>query len=361
MSGDPKKLDYIDALRGIAVLGVIFTHAVQHTWRYGELIRTPMEMHLYNFFLSGMYGVQLFFIVSAFTMLNSHEARVGESKGALKFFLRRFFRIAPMFYLGIVMYIPVFALAGYEPLDWWAYPLTALFAHGFSYEHINTVVAGGWSIGVEFTFYAIFPLLAILVRSVAQALLFLALSLGLCFGSAALSGRMEWELAEHKFAYFWFPNQLFVFAVGFVVYFAMKTALQNMDIRLAWASLIGTSSALVALAAWKPHHILSHVPLVLVMGLWVPCVAILQPKALVNAFLISVGKLSFSIYIFHFAAIIFLSKILQKASFGIGSWMYFSVLCLMTLMISMALSTLSLKYIERPCQGWGRRLIQRLG
>jgi len=361
MSGDPKKLDFIDALRGIAVLGVIFTHAIQHTWQYGKLIKTPFEQLLYNFFLSGMYGVQLFFIVSAFTMLNSHESRVGETKPALKFFLRRFFRIAPMFYLGIAMYIPVFSLAGYPPLDWWAYPLTALFAHGFSYEHINTVVAGGWSIGVEFTFYAIFPLLALMVKTLAQAVTMLILSLGLCLGAAAFSGWMKWELVEYGFAYFWFPNQLFVFAVGFVVFFAMKVLPGGRFERIAPIGLAVTSLGLIALACWKSSTILSHVPLVLLMGVWVPCIALLQPRALVNAFFIAVGKLSFSIYIFHFAVIIFLGKVLQKASLEIGNWFYFGLLCGLTLMISMALSTLSLKYIEKPCQGWGRRLIQKLG
>ena len=46
----------------------------------------------------GNLGVQLFFLVSAVTMCYMWQQRHDEPARALKFYVRRFFRIAPLFW-----------------------------------------------------------------------------------------------------------------------------------------------------------------------------------------------------------------------------------------------------------------------
>ena len=111
---------------------------------------------------AGAYGVHLFFVASAFTLFSSLQQRSrSEKRPTLNFFLRRFFRIAPPFWLAILFYV---WWKGTGPQYWaphgigWLDVLaTACFAHGWSPTMINSVVPGGWSIAVEMNFYLLVP------------------------------------------------------------------------------------------------------------------------------------------------------------------------------------------------------------
>jgi peptidoglycan/LPS O-acetylase OafA/YrhL len=92
-SRDVQKHGYIDALRGIAILGVMLVHSSEYV--------TPSSQALRAFAAFGAKGVQLFFIASAITLGMSWRSRsVVELTPVRNFLLRRFFRIAPMFYIA---------------------------------------------------------------------------------------------------------------------------------------------------------------------------------------------------------------------------------------------------------------------
>src|SRR5262245_32766165 len=74
---------YIDALRGYAILGVISVHTSGAVPHLGGRLR--------DLATSGQYGVHLFFVVSALTLVMSWHAR---SDGTYRFYIRRLFRIA---------------------------------------------------------------------------------------------------------------------------------------------------------------------------------------------------------------------------------------------------------------------------
>src|SRR5690606_37748745 len=100
-----KKYAYIDALRGLAVLGVILVHCGQ---------RADLLPWIRSITDQGARGVQLFFILSALTLFLSMEHRSSAGKIEKKeyFFIRRFFRIAPMFYVAAFFYtVSEFAFA----------------------------------------------------------------------------------------------------------------------------------------------------------------------------------------------------------------------------------------------------------
>jgi peptidoglycan/LPS O-acetylase OafA/YrhL len=48
-------------------------------------------------------GIPLFFIISASTLYLSLDSKAGEGKRFTKFYLRRFFRIAPLFYVLLIL------------------------------------------------------------------------------------------------------------------------------------------------------------------------------------------------------------------------------------------------------------------
>ena len=112
----------------------------------------------------GQMGVQLFFIASAFTLCLSHEKRKIEKYSLTNFYIRRFFSIAPLYYLGITLYFIIEITKGFvsHDINDSQYSLVnvlanVFFVNGFYPPANNNIVPGGWSIGTEFAFYAIFP------------------------------------------------------------------------------------------------------------------------------------------------------------------------------------------------------------
>lgn len=167
----PARLRTFDFLRGLAMLGVIVVHTS------GSF---PSQINAIDFLAGlGRFGVQLFYFISALTMCYMWKQREGENNPVKNFYIRRFFRIAPLFWIAIPVYL---LINGYEK-NYWAPEginnlqifLTATFLHGFWPNSINSVVPGGWSIAVEMTFYALFPffILNIKRRSVYLLLAFI--------------------------------------------------------------------------------------------------------------------------------------------------------------------------------------------
>lgn len=157
------KLGYIDATRGIAILMVIMVNTSQLVDGLPGLVGSVASF--------GQMGVQLFFVASALTLCMSHARRSSERNPTIKYFIRRFFRIAPLYYCGIIG----FFVLNYVGTKYLGAPymhegqysainiLSNIFMlHGMVPSANNTIVPGGWSIGTEFIFYALFPALFII-------------------------------------------------------------------------------------------------------------------------------------------------------------------------------------------------------
>src|SRR5258708_25316079 len=91
------------------------------------------------------------------------DRRSGEEQPIIKFYIRRFFRIAPPFWLAIIGYLILdskASLLGVQSgIGLRHIAMTSTFLHSFWPDTINKVVPGGWSIAIELTFYAVFPVI----------------------------------------------------------------------------------------------------------------------------------------------------------------------------------------------------------
>lgn len=375
-SGGSLKLASIDAMRGWAIFLVIISHTG------GAFSELPWPVKtLTNL---GWYGVQLFFLASAFTLIMSWRRQQGSYwKKSIKFFIRRFFRIVPMYYFGCFLYFlirPPLEIFSFEQLF-----ASMAFLNAWSPVYMTTikdgwqVVPGGWSIGVEFSFYFIFPVLVLFVTSLRRSTGLFILSLVMAFFSFYFG--MDYyksiygDIAANNFLFFWLPNQLGVFSLGFILYFfshnhsasLIKTIKQLAGKYALFLCLgavfsiivyaqIGVNKHFSASFPWLPaHYIISFV--FLLFG-----IIMLERDfyILVNSYIIKLGQVSFSAYVLHFAVIQILKYSGLTGATGVISILYFCLFLILVTLITFALSTFTYKFIELPFIKLGQSLCKRI-
>ena len=304
---DIRKYDYIDALRGYAILAVLLVHSTQQV--------APINLAFQRLASHGGRGVQLFYIASALTLCLSWQFRASlEAFPVRNFFIRRFFRIAPMFYVAMAFYL---CLYGFSPrywapngLEWWYLPLTALFLNGYHPETLTSVVPGGWSVAVEMNFYLLLPFLLLRLKTMKSLLAFLLLSLLL--NVMAESASLRWLLPlyppdqqhlVYEFSYLNFLGQLPVFASGLLACHVLSHV-GNLKrfVVLGWLAW-GLMAALSVLAPAGSKPMGNYIFVGFGFALFALTLSIYPVKFLVNKPLVQIGRISFSMYLTHFAVL----------------------------------------------------------
>jgi peptidoglycan/LPS O-acetylase OafA/YrhL len=335
-----KRFAYIDALRGYAVLGVILVH----TGQYCGFVDGPAF---------GARGVQLFFVVSAFTLLHSWRER---SECAAAFFVRRVFRIVPMFWLSIPVYL---AINGSQGLDAARIIAAAVFLQGASPHWITApIVAGGWSVDVEVAFYCLFPLLAQRIKSLTSASVFLVVAY-LIFDwwmHPALRSANEFyaPLPSSDVATFFIlslPHQLPAFAVGFVAFYAIPKV-ENWHRTALEVALICEIIAVGYLAMNDVHNVLKFS---LCFGAILTAMGAGAGAYLVSPVVTLIGRCSFSIYLLHFVVLTYTALLVRSIE---NQSLRFAAMFLLTTAMTTTVSMLTFKFIEQPTISLGNRIIR---
>jgi peptidoglycan/LPS O-acetylase OafA/YrhL len=153
----------LDGLRAFSVLAVILTHMHSHAWDG----------------FSGGSGVFAFFVLSGFliTTLLSRQRRASGRVRLRAFFVRRAFRILPLYLVVLFVYVVLVIVLGQAPEKRpgliYALPYFLTFTNEFpvylSGFHGPIPFFTAWSLGVEEKFYLVWPVLGFLVLRGARA------------------------------------------------------------------------------------------------------------------------------------------------------------------------------------------------
>lgn len=314
------KYAYIDILRGLAILGVVAVHASQHVEDLNIIVAS-----LFNY---GQLGVQLFFVASAITLCLSGSQR--KEKSFANFYIRRFFRIAPLFYLAIPFYFFWRVFVGYYEFGVLAVPQnysvrgvleTVFFVHGFDPKNFNFAVPGGWSIAAEMSFYAIFPAIFLLQSKYKKAkfILLTAVVFLVCLSiknffiydlqqALVEKGLIHKFSLEHDFLEASILNQISVFLVGVICFqyiscqrkapnFSNKIVVLSFPLMVLSCYLLNSKSYIHTPFTGLLNPVLSAVAFSIIS---IKLSTIDEFSSRASKILVKVGQLSFSMYILHF-------------------------------------------------------------
>jgi exopolysaccharide production protein ExoZ len=169
---DKKRFDGLQVLRGVAVMLVIWAH-VKHT---GDFKEVAWIMNA-----KGHVGVDVFFVISGFVISMSAESL---KFNPVAFFVHRFARIAPLFWVTSLPLIAIALAKGIDESTWKGVATTFTFLPLFDFGAFTPPTNNfGWTLCYEFWFYMAFALmLALFGRHAWKGLL-----IGFALGTAGVS------------------------------------------------------------------------------------------------------------------------------------------------------------------------------
>ena len=351
----PAYIPALDGVRAISILLVLLSHlGLEHV-------------------VPGAFGVTLFFFISGYLItrqLLTHLNATGRI-GLARFYLRRALRLLPASLAYVLISGGLYRLAGgtIPPLAW-----AAALAYGANYYELwrgfETTLAGVrqpfnilWSLAIEEHFYLVWPLLLGLVwrsRFLAWGVLGACLAVlawrwavfDMCFLEHA--GTLCWKLRPNPFLHY---NQLYLatdtradsIAWG-VLLAAAETRLSRYGTRPLW---IAAALAVLALSFLLPGPFGRYVLRPTLQGASLLCLlpALIGQNSTVRRALASppaivVGRLSYSLYLWHWGALGFADWAAPRT--GIP-WLEVAA------PLTIAMATLSYLAIERPMLRLRRR------
>ena len=362
----------IDALRGLAIAGVVEGHLLSRTGAFTALGLPQVVCDLFDF---GWAGVDLFFVLSAYlltTNLLRHHDRPGV---AAAFYKRRALRILPLYWTlllaGFLLHAAWRANGGTDNLALWfnAYPLWVYVAFlqnwvaGLDVAWVAYFYAPTWSLAVEEHFYLILPALVLWLP---------VRRLALVAGGAILTApliRFGLDAAVNSNAsYAWSIARIDAFGWGVVLALAPRLWPGLMTSRRADNAGRAAVTLAIAMACVAPmiglpdaRHLPNAISLTLTAliaaGAAFAAIGPRQsatPGPLKSA-LIWCGERCFSLYLWHMPVLglVFLAAGATQPQAGSADGI---ILALLAGAATLALSDLTYRFIEQPFMALAERV-----
>tara|TARA_Y100001958_G_C21216307_1_gene541714 strand:+ start:12 stop:1109 length:1098 start_codon:yes stop_codon:yes gene_type:complete len=345
---DNYRYEIFDCLRGLAIFLVFINHIPYNDYLLND--NTPILVK--KFFLSGTYGVQLFYIVSAATLLLSLNLR--NEKNFKHFYIRRFFRIVPIFYIGIVihfLYYNIYSSYNLDLLNFKNIFLNILFLNNII-PPSNDLILGGSTIATEMNFYLILPIIFLIVNTYKKSLVFSFASLILIVIANILSKNIfpGINFGEINF-YRTIFCQIYIFSLGICFFEIHKDSLLNF-LELNIKSIIYKILPFIILIIlmiifekqepeyfyFKNMFLVSTIFFVLINIFFI--ITKFISKNIFFKFFVNLGKISFSMYILHWITIHFSWELFKHLD-------YFRFYLIFFILVSFLLTYICSYYFSR--------------
>lgn len=369
------RIEPLDGLRGLAALWVFVGHSLNLTMAWIPIVGRPL------------LAVDLFMLLSGALM--AYQAEVREPKEPMarpltwaRFWTRRFFRIAPVFYVAFIVAMllgpwllemrEIVAQAGAAAAEPTRYIdhgpgnvlLHLTFLFGLIPEYASRSPLPDWSIALEMQFYLAFPFILLLLRKIG----FVAGSVLLTLAAAALwlpfgdwLGRFDPDTPALL------PLKLNMFLAGMLV---MKA--RGLEGRGRWA-LVLVAAVLAAIPVAPVAHWSELV--VRVLTVFVAGAAIIPGllgrtpletlagwgRALLASPPLKVlGDVSYGVYLIHLVVLVPVVAVVERQLPGLPPLAQTAVAFLGAAAVVYPLGWAAYRWIELPGISLGRRLVARM-
>ncbi len=360
----PKKYyPELDGLRAIAVFLVVAFHARGIAEPQGFADRI-----VHKFLESGWIGVDLFFVLSGLLITGILFDTVERKEFLIRFYVRRGFRIFPIYYLSLILVPVVFYLldephfAGPVDSSYWLFVQNWL--HVFD-RAPDERFGHFWSLAVEEQFYIVWPLLFLALYRHKRALHAFA---GL-IGASILFRIFLVHYDTHNAGFFSTVSHIDGLVAGAALAYVFRQGHDSAKLR-QFFTMILTASPVSLLAVFiVAHGFDNRNEIVLVYGVLslsvffcsvVALTLILPedgtPRAFLRApWLTFTGRISYGIYVYHWPLTLILMRVWPQNDAGYlpnQFWFFCAVWC-----ASLYLAWLSRVFIEKPILDLRERLV----
>lgn len=343
-------------LRGVAAILVVFYHG-------RDAINGIEGGTIANilFMPGGAMGVDLFFLISGFIMVCTTWSNDGSLKSSIEFYIKRFSRIFPVYAaITILVFIitAMAAAASYSDINFRGLIKALVFmpqgdrANGPIYGQLPLSV--GWTLNYEMYFYLIFGVSLLFRRLRWIALLSVAVITLVVIPFVTRSGISAdtYKALNYSIVYLNLITNpiIWLFIAGAGTGIAYKTTLVIPS--KSWAKIaIAAATTLVVgqyLSQYRADHGifmwgLSLVPLMLILT-----IASKTVKIPTHPMLVSLGDISFSLYLVHVPTKAAIQAILAFIGVAASGISFFILMALASLIVA----AISHRYLEQTISNW---------
>jgi len=277
MPNHQPRLEFIDALRGIAILGVLLTHYVPAMSHIYQLVHPDLLAYSTN----GKYGVHLFFIISGYVIFMTLD----KDPKLLNFAFARFSRLYPPFWIAVTISFILISnfghpLRSYTP-NWSDYVLNMTMLQRFFL--VKSIDGSYWSLTFELMFY-FYMGITIITSTRNRVNLYIVIWLILSIAFTALAYYNEIHITDRWKGLFLIEFNSFFFT-GVILYQYRKQ--KRLDLFLVVFFLSAVQQYLIA--GLKMMFVYLSATLIFI--------AFTQLKSLSANWLVYTGRISYSLYL----------------------------------------------------------------
>jgi peptidoglycan/LPS O-acetylase OafA/YrhL len=352
------RYEELDVLRAVAAFSVLLFHLFALS-----PVAVPAGLSGFGSFWKsyGGMGVPLFYALSGISLYLGFFSERDSEGFVRRFFIRRFFRIYPLFIAALLVWLSIFVSRG-AAIDSPKLLSSLTLSFNLLPGMHDSYVAAGWSIGVEMIFYLLFPvILAFVITLERAAFAFIASLLVAIVAHGYLSAKVSSDYAGMAFI-----SHIHNFAGGILVFFIWQetrrggSATKNAFIAILYF-LVG-AGALIAIKSSFLYQIPIFQSNSVQRALWsIPFLALVgltfhvgAPLARFRAF-VSLGQWSFGIYLIHPIAL----YIFTEFSKSIAGDARFYLYAVGSIILTVVAAAVSFKWLETPFMAMGRELSTR--
>ena len=284
------RLDSVQWLRALAAVLVLFEHAQIEAEQMSGGVFTRIPFHWGS-------GVDIFFVISGFIMVYSARDAFGSKWSGLSFIVKRFVRIAPIYYIYTALMIAAAVILPkqLESSNLSAAHIASSFAfipHADLEGRIRPILQLGWTLNYEMAFYVVFAASMFMPRGKAVKTTIFTIFTACLLGLATSPQNTQLK--------FWTQPIILEFAFGMVIgtIFLGRESIREV---LSWPAL----TCLIAILAIAPFKLDAlQRPLTSgLMGALLLYVFVWMMPAIKNALLARtltlLGDSSYSLYLCH--------------------------------------------------------------